>query len=114
MKRLARSDRGDPGAYPGFENFYTSLDTRLDREGVRWLVRWNVRRAVGDELGRELVGDVVDDAQLRTAVLDLLKTMGKDPKTLEDLAFLPDMDARYRAEKARREALLKKTRKNGD
>jgi C-terminal peptidase prc len=114
VRRLARSDRGDPAAYPGFDAFYDSLDTRLDEDGVRWLVRWNVRRLVGDDLGRELVGDVVDDAQLRTALLDLLETMGRDPKSVEDLAFLPELDARYRAEKAAREALLKKAKKNGD
>ena len=31
MARLARSDRCQPELYPGFEEFYKGLDTRLDR-----------------------------------------------------------------------------------
>ncbi len=88
MKRLARSDRCQPDLYPGFEEFYKGLDTRLDRDAVRWLVRWNVRRKVGDMLGRELVGDLVDDRQLEAGLLDLLSTLGIDPTKIPDLNCL--------------------------
>lgn len=88
MQRLARSDRRDPLAYPGFEDFYKGLDTRLDREGVRWLVRLHVRRHLANDLRRELVGDVVDDTVLQAALRDLFKTLGRDLASEPDLAFL--------------------------
>ena len=91
VRRLARSDRRDPGAYPGFDAFYAGLTTRLSKQAVRWLVRFRVREAVSDELGRLLVGDVVDDPELRVAIGELLKDTSTDPKTVPDLAFLADM-----------------------
>ena len=101
MKRLARSDRGDPSAYPGFDAFFDSLDTRLDKDGVRFLMRLHTRRKLGDDLGRELVGDVVDDLQLQEALAELL---GDALPTIEDLAFVaPAIEAR-RAAKAKKEA----------
>lgn len=92
MKKLARSDRGDPQAYPGFDAFFASLDTRLSKDAVRWLVRMNVRRELGDNLGRELVGDIVDDVPLQVAIRDLFRTMGASLASEPDLAFL-DSDA---------------------
>lgn len=92
MKKLARSDRGDPQAYPGFDAFFASLDTRLSKDAVRWLVRINVRRELGDNLGRELVGDIVDDVPLQVAIRDLFRTMGASLANEPDLAFL-DTDA---------------------
>ena len=92
MERLARSDRRDPAMYPGFDEFFAGLDTRLDKEPVRWLVRYNTRRLLGDDLGRELVGDVVDDIALQVAMRDLFKTLGKDLDSVEDLSFLKDLE----------------------
>ena len=94
MKRLARSDRRDSSLYPGFDEFYASLDTRLDHDAVRWLVRWNTRRELGDRLGRELVGDLVDDLQLRRALQDLLKTLEIDPVSIPDLCCIADLDTK--------------------
>jgi carboxyl-terminal processing protease len=88
MEKLARSDRRDPAAYPGFDEFLKTLDTRLDAEGVRYVVRYNVRRFLGDEICRELVGDVVDDLTLQAALKDLFARMKKDPASEPDLAFL--------------------------
>jgi len=88
MARLARSDRCQSDLYPGFAEFYESLDTRLDKDGVRWLVRWNTRRELGDRLGRELVGDLVDDIQLQRGLLDLLTSLGIDPASIPDLSCL--------------------------
>lgn len=85
MRKLARSDRCTHESYPGFDEFYDALDTRLSKDAVRWLVRWNTRRMVGDKLGRELVGDLVDDVQLQQALLDLLATLKIDPATIPDL-----------------------------
>ncbi len=88
MTRLARSDRCQPDLYPGFNEFYEALDTRLDKDAVRWLVRWNTRRELGDRLGRELVGDLIDDLQLQHALLELLGTLKIDPASIPDLNCL--------------------------
>lgn len=87
-ERLARSDGKDPSRYPGFDAFYESLDTRLDKDAVRFLVRLMLRRHIGDDIGRELVGDVVDDPVLQAALQDLFRTLGRDLEDVEDLAFL--------------------------
>ena len=88
MRRLARSDRRDPRAYPGFEEFYKGLDTKLSEQAVRQLVRYHVRRQVGDELRRELEGDIVDDTTLQAGLKDLYKSLGRDLAADPDLAFL--------------------------
>jgi hypothetical protein len=88
LRRLARSDRHDPGSYPGFQAFYDTLDTRLDADAVRLLVRYHVRRHIGDDMGRELVGDVVDDLVVQAAVRDLLEQSGREVGDVEDLTFL--------------------------
>jgi C-terminal peptidase prc len=93
-RRLAGSDRGDVASYPGFDDLFTACDTRLEKEAVRRLVRFDLRRAVGDAMGRELVGDLVDDGELRAALLDLFSTMRRDIRSVEELAFLPDHHAR--------------------
>jgi carboxyl-terminal processing protease len=88
---LARSDRRDPAAYPGFDEFYATLDTKLSKQAVRALVRIRVRDNVGDTLGRELRSDIVDDFTLRAGVIELLSTMKVDPRSIPDLAFLADV-----------------------
>lgn len=88
LQSLARSDRRDPTAYPGFEAFFAACDTKLGAQGVRRLVRFHVRRAVGDELGRELEGDIVDDVVLQAALKDLFQTLGKELAAEPGLAFL--------------------------
>jgi carboxyl-terminal processing protease len=93
MIKLARSDRHDPEAYPGFDAFFGSLDTKLGKQAVRWLLRWHTRRQVGDELRRELVGDVVDDEVLQAGVRDLFKSLGRDLAGEADLAFLATLPA---------------------
>jgi carboxyl-terminal processing protease len=85
---IARSDRHDPKAYPGFDEFFAKLDTKVSPEAVRFLVRIHVRRRIGDELRRELVGDIVDDLTLQAGLRDLFKSLKKDLSAEPDLAFL--------------------------
>ncbi len=91
FERLARSDRRDPSLYPGLDEIYTGLCTKLSTQAVRALVRIRVRELVADKLGRALTGDIVDDVPLRTAIVELLKAAKVDPKSVEDLAFLADV-----------------------
>lgn len=88
---LARTDRHDPGVYPGFDAWYEGLGTKLSKQAVRQLVRIRVRDVVSDAAGRALVGDVVDDEILRAALVDLFATRKADPRSVPDLAFLADL-----------------------
>jgi carboxyl-terminal processing protease len=97
VERLARSDQRDPSVYPGFDNFYQSLDTRLSKEAVRFLIRFNLRRKIGDDLGRKLVGDVVDDSVIQKALVDLFATMGQELSEIQDLEFLAKEEAAAKA-----------------
>ncbi len=91
FETLAHSDRHDPSAYPGFDDFYATLSTKLSKQAVRYLLRLRVRELLSDSLGRALVGDIVDDEILRAALIDLLATLKTDPKTCADFAFLCEM-----------------------
>jgi len=85
---LARSDRGEAERYPGFEEFYESLETPLSKDAVRFMVRYQLRERIGDDLGRQLVGDLVDDPVLQAALIDLFKTMNMKLEDVDDLAFI--------------------------
>jgi C-terminal peptidase prc len=91
LDTLARSDRHDPAAYPGFDAWYDGLGTKLSKQSVRALVRLRVREAVADRIGRALDGDIVDDVVLRTGLLDLLSAMKVDVKSVASLSFLADI-----------------------
>ena len=98
-RRLARSDQCNASLYPGFDEFYKGLDTRLEKDAVRWLARYHARRQLGDRLGRELVGDLVDDAQLQAGLLDLLKTMKIDPSSIPGLRCIAPESAEEEADR---------------
>jgi carboxyl-terminal processing protease len=100
FERLARSDRRDPSLYPGFDAFYDALKTRLSKEAVRQLVRVLVRRNLANQLSRELVGDLVDDEPLDVAILEALKALNVDPKSVDDLAFLAQPRAKPESDDA--------------
>jgi hypothetical protein len=87
---LARFDGGRHDDYPGFEDFYSSLSTRLTREEIWWWLRARVRRKVGDDRGREMVGDFVQDQQLQVAVLRTLAGLRIDPRTIPEYAIFAD------------------------
>ena len=91
FETLGRSDRRDPEAYPGFDAWYDTLGTKLSKQAVRSLVRLRVRENIADRIGRALEGDVVDDAVLRAGVVELLRQVNLDPKSVPDLAFLADL-----------------------
>jgi hypothetical protein len=103
--RLAAYDGGKPDDYPGFDEFYTGLSTRLDRESAWWWLRYKTRRKVGDVAGRELVGDFVTDQQLQRAVLAALSKLGIDPSTVDEYKLFanrefPEVDPGVRGDGA--------------
>ncbi|MEN8151198.1 MAG: S41 family peptidase [Planctomycetota bacterium] len=84
FRELATNDGGSPAGYPGFTEFFASLDTKLDEADVWWWLREKTRERVGNDLGRELIADYVRDQQLQVALLRALAAIGTDPKTVAE------------------------------
>ncbi len=88
--QIADNDRKDLALYPGFEEFYASLDTPLSRDDVRQLVRADIRRRVQDARGVEFPpGDFVEDAQLQEALRVALSRLSDSPENYADYSGLP-------------------------
>ncbi len=90
FKELAVFDGFEPGRYPGFEEFYKSLDTPVPAMDVRRWLKRAVQRRVADIRGREFIEDYQNDAQLQKAILVLLEKMGMDPSTVDSYSFIPE------------------------
>lgn len=73
FQRLALHDTRNPSDWPGFDDFYKSLDTKLTREEVWYWLHVRMRGEVSNEVGRLLVGDWVVDQQLQRAIRDLVE-----------------------------------------
>jgi carboxyl-terminal processing protease len=89
FQQLAEGDEGDPQRYPGFDAFYTGLDTKLTKDDVRRWLRYEVRDGVSDLRGavypgQRALGDPQEDAQLQEAVRQLLKKAGKDVREVPE------------------------------
>lgn len=83
FRQLAEGDDGDPSKYPGFEEFYASLDTKLSKDDVRRWTRYEVRDQISDLRGavypgQRALGDSQEDAQLQEAIRVLMKERGDD------------------------------------
>ncbi|TAH38498.1 MAG: S41 family peptidase [Planctomycetota bacterium] len=79
---LAEFDGRDSTRYPGFEEFYADLDTRLSSDEVRRWVRTRLRAVVSDARGKVFPGDglfqgdFVEDLQLQQAIRQVLEHAG--------------------------------------
>ena len=86
---LAEGDAGDSSRYPGFAEFYASLDTMLPEDDVRRWLRYAIRDVVADLRGKAFpggraVGDFQEDAQLQEAVRTVLDKLDTDIRTIAD------------------------------
>ena len=80
---LAEGDGGDVKRYPGFEEFYKGLDTKLPRDDVRRWLRYTIRDEVSDFRGKAFpggraVGDYQEDAQLQEGIRVVLDKLKQD------------------------------------
>ena len=87
--QLADGDRGDFTKYPEFEQFYSSLDTKLSKDDVRRWLRWTLRDEVADARGKaypggRALGDYQEDGQLQEAMKALFEKLGQDIKQLPE------------------------------
>ena len=93
FRQLAEGDEGDPSRYPGFAEFYKSLDTKLSEDDVRRWIRYEVRDQISDLRGavypgQRALGDTQEDAQLQEAIRVLMKARGGD---IRDIAALKNV-----------------------
>jgi len=92
--KLAEFDGRDVSRYPGWDEFYKSLDTRLTSEDVRRWVRIFLRRAVADARGKTFpfngawMGDYVEDPQLQEGVRQVLQRAGEPIAGVREYAEL--------------------------
>ncbi|MDP7246524.1 MAG: S41 family peptidase [Planctomycetota bacterium] len=79
--QLAEFDGGDFQAYPGWADFYSSLETTLPQEEVRRWVRRRLRAVVADARGQVFAGsgffgDYAEDPQLQVAIQKIFEQRG--------------------------------------
>ena len=87
---LAENDGKDSSRYPGFKEWYRSLETTLIEEDIRWILRREVRDRVEDEQGSEFAMNLQDDIQLQRAVVEALTRLGESYKAIEEYSFFPE------------------------
>ena len=88
--KLALCDENKCECWPGFDELYKSLHTRLEPNDIRVELRSAARRRLQDELKRELVVDLEEDDVLQRGVFELLKKLNVDPQTFVEYKTLPD------------------------
>jgi carboxyl-terminal processing protease len=84
--KLAEGDGGGPASYPGFDAWYTSLQTPLAKEDVWRVLRARLRVKASDALGRKLTADFETDPQLQRAILKVLEDSGTKAETVAEYA----------------------------
>lgn len=92
---LARSDMHEAARYPGFDEFYQSLDTVLPEEDVRFLMRVEVRRRVQDDRGAAFPsGDYQEDPMMQEAIRELFVKRGGNYFDVEEYSTVFDLSPR--------------------
>lgn len=92
---LAHSDMHDPRLYPGFDEFYDSLDTVLPRDDVRYLLRFEVRRRVQDDRGAAFpAGDYGEDPMLQEGIRAVFDARGESYFDVEQYATVFELSPR--------------------
>jgi len=108
LVHLAEGDRGSWKDYPGFEEFYKSLDTQLTKDDIRRWVRIVIREKVADLRGNawpggRLIGDYEEDRQLQAGIDEVLKNFNEKitdiPDYVPTLKLEPEKKAKPKGEK---------------
>ncbi|MEZ6194456.1 MAG: S41 family peptidase [Planctomycetota bacterium] len=71
--RLFETDDQNPQLYPGFDEFYASLETPLGKDDVRIYLRGRLRREWANRQGRPNIADFQEDPQLQRAIYESLQ-----------------------------------------
>ncbi len=91
---LAHYDSYDEKAYPGFEELYQKLETKLSTERVRNEMRRVIRVLAADERAEGFHQDYQNDYQLQRSLLELSKKIGLEPEKIPNYSpFLKDHES---------------------
>ncbi len=88
--KLAVNDRRDYTKYPGFEEWFKGLATKVSRQDAREWLRSSIRERVADDRGKEFVNDLLEDQQLQNTVLMLCKKVGQNPAEIDQFKSFND------------------------
>ena len=88
--KLALNDDKNSAVWPGFDDLYTSLKTKLDPADIRNELRMAARRRVQDEQKHEIVTDLEEDDVLQRGTLEIVKQLKLDPAQIADYKNLPE------------------------
>lgn len=84
LMKLAAFDGLQTELWPGFEAFYTSLNTRLARDDVRRELRFALRTRVADDRGAEFTQNYQEDKGVLRGVQELFNKAKIDPGTVPE------------------------------
>ena len=74
--------------YPGFDAWYTSLNTKLTKERVLKALRLKVRSRASEERGKYYLADWYSDKYLQAAVISMADKAELDFKKIEEYSGL--------------------------
>lgn len=84
LMRLAAFDGLQTQAWPRFDEFYASLNTRLGRDDVRRELRFALRTRVADDRGAEFTQNFQEDPGILRGVKELFTKAKIDPNTVPE------------------------------
>jgi carboxyl-terminal processing protease len=90
LTKLAYNDEKDASRWPGFDDLYKSLKTKLEPNDIRNEIRLVARRRVQDEQKHEIVTDFEEDDVLERGTFEVVKQLKLDPALIADYKGLPD------------------------
>lgn len=76
LRRLADNDGFETDKYPGFEEFYGGLQSKMSRDDVREEIRRSARRRLEDE-GKVWMTDLQTDKVLQRGLVEILDRLDK-------------------------------------
>ena len=90
--KLSRYDGGDYTKYPGFEEWYKSLNTKLSKDDARKLLRrgkymyrnGGLQLMVADTRGKEFIQTFEEDVTLQRSIIEVAKEVGINLREVEE------------------------------
>ena len=91
LERLfLEGDGRDPSRYPDFPKLLSSVSSPASGDDLRIVLRFHARRRIEDRRGKEFACGFQEDPQLRAAILELLKKLGRKTEEIPRYAgFAP-------------------------
>ncbi|MHC4839861.1 MAG: S41 family peptidase [Planctomycetota bacterium] len=84
LMKLATFDGVDHTLWPGFEEFYNNLGTKLGRDDVRRELRFGLRARVQDDRGAEYKQNYQEDVVLLRGINEVMNKSGKDARKVPE------------------------------